>query len=62
MSIKKIYNILVSEYAKKHFIKLFEKKYKDAWIKTFEFINIVLSDIELYLKSTKVNKIHICDT
>lgn len=60
MSIKKLYNVVVSEYAKKHFMKSFIKKYK-SWDKTFEFIDIMLSDIEFYLTSTKVEKIHICD-
>lgn len=56
-----MYNVIVSEYAKKHFMKSFIKKYK-SWDKTFEFINIMLSDIEFYLTSTKAEKIHICDT
>lgn len=61
MCIKKLYNVIVSEYAKKHFMKSFIKKYK-SWDKTFEFINIMLSDIDFYLTSTKAEKIHICDT
>lgn len=61
MSIRKIYNVVVSEYATKHFMKSFIKKHK-SFDKTFEFINIMLSDIELYLTSTKAEKIHICDT
>ncbi len=61
MCIKKLYNVIVSEYAKKHFIKIFIRKYK-SWDKTFEFINMMLSDIEFYLTSTKVEKIHIWDS
>lgn len=52
---------MVSDYATKHFMKSFIKKYK-SWDKTFEFINIMLSDIDFYLTSTKAEKIHICDT
>lgn len=61
MSIRKNYNVVVSEYATRHFMKNFIKKYK-SWDKTFEFIHMMLSDIEMYLKSTKAEKIHICDT
>lgn len=62
MCTNKYYNVLVSEYAKKHFIKSFEKKYKSVWNKTFETIENILSRIEIYSKTSKVNKIHICDT
>lgn len=55
------YNVIVSEYAKKHYIKSFSKKYKSAWDKTFETIKNILSRIVAYSKTSKVNKIHICD-
>ncbi len=37
------YNVIVSEYAKKHYIKSFWKKYKSAWYKTNETIIDMLS-------------------
>lgn len=61
MCINKYYNVIVSEYAKRHFIKSFEKKYKSIWIKTFETIENMLSRIEIFSQTSKVNKIHICD-
>lgn len=61
MCINKYYNVLVSEYSKRHFIKSFEKKYKSVWLKTFETIKNMLSRIEIFSQTSKVNKIHICD-
>jgi hypothetical protein len=55
------YVVLVSEYAKKHFIKNFEKKYK-SWNVTFLSIEKMLSHINAFLTTSKVEKIHICDT
>lgn len=48
----------MSEYAKRHFIKLFRKKHKSAWEKTLVTINNMLTRIEIYSKTSKVNKIH----
>lgn len=62
MCINKYYNVLVSGYANKHFIKSFEKKYKSVWNKTYETIKDILSHIDTFLLSTKAEKIHICDT
>jgi hypothetical protein len=56
-----IYKVLVSEYTKTHFIKSFSKKYKNSWNKTFEDIKFMLSHIDNFLTTTKVEKIHICD-
>ena len=61
MSISGSYDILVSEYAKKHFIKSFQKKYKVAWDQTFDTINDMLCRIDNFLLSSKAEKIHICD-
>lgn len=61
MCINKYYKVLVSEYANRHFIKSFEKKYKSVWNKTFETIENMLSRIEVFSQTKKVNKIHICD-
>lgn len=60
MSIK-YYSVLVSEYAKKHFIKSFLRKYK-TWNNTFVEIENMLSRIDMFLLSSKAEKIHICDT
>jgi len=61
MSINSYYIVLVSEYAKKHFMKSFEKKY-NVWNNTFTEIENMLSRIDMFLLSSKINKIHICDT
>lgn len=61
MFINKYYDVLVGEYAKKHFIKSFSKKYK-TWNDTFIEINNMLSRINMFLLSSKIEKIHICDT
>lgn len=61
MSINNKYSVEISNYAKRHFIKSFEKKHKQAWIKTNEAIFEILSRIEIYGKTSKVNKIHIND-
>ncbi len=55
------YVVLVSEYAKKHFMKSFIRKYK-TWDATFIEINNMLSHIDTFLLSTKAEKIHICDS
>jgi len=60
MSIK-YYSVLVSEYAKRHFIKSFLRKYK-TWNNTFVEIENMLSRIDMFLLSSKAEKIHICDT
>lgn len=61
MCINKYYNVIVSEYAKRHFIKTFEKKYKSVWEKTLITIKNMLSRIEIFSKTSKVNKIHNCE-
>ena len=60
MFINKYYNVLVGEYANKHFIKAFSKKYK-TWNNTFIEINNILSRVNMFLLSSKISKIHICD-
>ncbi len=56
------YSLIVGEYAKRHYIKSFEKKYKTTWKTTWSFIEILTTQIYKYLTTTKVNKIHNCDT
>jgi hypothetical protein len=56
------YSVLVCEYAKKHFMKSFLKKYKTAWERTEKTIFLMLERIERYSATSKVNKIHISNT
>ena len=58
MSISWRYSVVVSQYAKKHFIKSFQKKYK-TWVDTYQEIQHMLSHIDRFLLSTKAEKIHI---
>ncbi len=62
MCINDKYVLLVGEYANRHYIKSFEKKYKSAWLETWSFIEIMCNRVDKYLLTTKVEKIHICDT
>ena len=61
MYISKKYNVVVGEYAKNHYIKPFKKKYKTVWWKTFETIEFMLINIEKVLKTSKVNKVYLCE-
>lgn len=54
------YDVVVSEYAKKHFMKSYIKKYK-TWDDTYKEIYNILSHIDMFLLSSKAEKIHICD-
>lgn len=54
------YDVLVSEYAKKHFMKSYIKKYK-TWDDTYKEIYNILSHIDMFLLSSKAEKIHISD-
>lgn len=56
------YNVSVSEYAEKHFIKDFSKKYKTTWQSTMDSIFFMLSHIDNFLLTNKAKKIHSCDT
>jgi hypothetical protein len=56
----KYYSVCVSEYAKRHFIKVFDKKYK-TWNNTLIEIKNMLSRIDMFILSSKAEKIHICD-
>lgn len=61
MCINNKYSVIVGEYAKKHFIKSFSKKYKSAWEKTFTTIENVLSRIVAFSRTSKVNQICVCE-
>ena len=53
------YNVRVWEYAKKHFIKWFKKKYTESiWNETFSTIEDMLRRIDLFVTTSKVEKIH----
>lgn len=56
------YTVLISDYAQKHYIKSYKKKYKSVWWTTFDTIHLMLSRIEIFSRTTKVNKIHISET
>lgn len=60
-STNRYYSVWVSEYSKKHFMKSFIKKYK-TWDNTYKEIDNLLSRIDMFLLTTKINKIHTCDT
>ena len=58
MSISNNYNVIVGEYARRHFMKRFEKKYKWVWNQTFSVIENMLIRINWLLLSTKAEEIH----
>ena len=55
------YKIITTEYAERHFIKAFKKKYKTLWNETYLTIEVMLSHIERFLNTSKVERIHISD-
>lgn len=55
------YKVFITEYAQRHFIKSFKKKYKNIWDETFFAINNILSRIDSLIQTSKAEKIHICD-
>ena len=61
MSINTKYKVIISEYAERHFIKSFSKKYKNTRDKTMNAINEMLSRIDLFIKTSKAERIHKSD-
>ena len=62
MSINEKYLVKISEYAEKHFIKSFSKRYKWAREETLKVIIEMLERIKIFSKiKDKAEKIHICD-
>jgi len=62
MSINEKYCVEITEYAERHFIKSFSKRYKWVWDETLKVIIEMLERIEVFSKITeKAEKIHICD-
>ena len=52
------YTVIITEYAERHFIKPFSKRYKNTWDKTMNAINEMLSRIDMFIKTSKAERIH----
>lgn len=52
------YKVIVSDYAKRHFIKSFEKTYKKYWDSTFSFIEQSLQNLNAISKYNTFTTIH----
>ena len=52
------YTVIITEYAERHFIKPFSKRYKNTWDKTMNLINEMLSHIDMFIKTSKAERIH----
>lgn len=61
MSINTWYKVVTTEYAERHFIKAFKKRYNNAWDNTMNAINKMLSHIDIVLKASKAKRIHISE-
>jgi hypothetical protein len=57
MCINVKYKVLVGEYARNHYIKPFKKKYKTAWNTTWDFVEIMSSQIYKYFNNSMASKI-----
>jgi hypothetical protein len=58
----KLYSIHIWQYAERHFIKTFEKKYPRAWDITLKAIFVLLERVdEFLLKTSKAEKICTCN-
>ena len=51
------YEVILEEFANRHFIKNFEKKYKDKWAETLDDIMFICEHIDEALKSSRANLI-----
>ena len=51
------YNVVVEEFAERHFIKFFAKKYKSQWMKTLDNIIFICEHIENVLKTKRADLI-----
>lgn len=61
MSISSWYTVYIEKYADSHFIKSFSKTYKTARDKTLIAIKGMLQRIDIFLSTTKAEKIHCVD-
>ena len=53
------YRVLVSEYARRHYIKVFAKKYKNIWIETEQSVFVLLAKLDNVIGATnRVEIIH----
>lgn len=59
MSINTWYKVIITEYAERHFIKAFSKRYNNAWDKTMNAINEMLNRMDMLVKTSLVKRIHI---
>ena len=55
------YKVITTEYAERHFIKTFVKKYGNVWDKTMNAINEMLSRIDMFIRTSKAERIHISE-
>lgn len=55
------YNVITTEYAERHFIKTFVRKYGNVWDKTMNAINEMLSRIDMFIRTSKAERIHISE-
>ncbi|MDD3145475.1 MAG: hypothetical protein PHV23_05180 [Candidatus Gracilibacteria bacterium] len=61
MSINTTFKVIVGDYAERHFIKRFKKKYKNIWLTTYKAIDFTLSRINKFKNKSLVEEIHSCD-
>ena len=52
------YTVIITEYAERHFIKPFSKRYKNTRDKTMNVINEILSRIDMLINTSKAERIH----
>lgn len=55
------YSVTVEKFAESHYIKKFEKKYKDSWFTTLDGIKQQLKRFDEFLKTTILEKITFLD-
>ena len=61
MSFSERYQVSIEKYAETHFIKSFSKRYRTARDKTLIAIEGMLQRIDMFLLTTKAEKIHCAD-
>ena len=61
MFINTWYKVIITEYAERHFIKAFKKRYNNIRDKTINAINEMLSRIDLFIRTSKAERIHISE-
>ena len=61
MFINTWYKVIITEYAERHFIKASKKRYNNIRDKTINAINEMLSRIDLFIRTSKAERIHISE-